>query len=82
LDIPANHRQEILDVLDTRHTVAADETVMRKAGEISGTLVSRGERIDREDCLIAATALLADEPVVTRNVDHFQRIDRLDVETY
>ena len=38
--------------------------------------------IDREDCIIAPTALLADEPVVTRNIDHFSRIDGLDVETY
>jgi len=69
-------------VLDTRHAVAADETVMRKAGNISGTLRARGEEIDREDCVIGATALLNDEPVVTRNRAHFERIDGLDVETY
>ena len=72
----------ILDVLDTRHAVGADETVMRKAGKISGELRSRGEAIDREDCIIGATALLADEPVLTRNTNHFDRIDDLDVETY
>nr|WP_198662026.1 hypothetical protein [Halorussus litoreus] len=32
--------------------------------------------------LIGATALLVDEPVVTRNSDYFERIDGLDVETY
>ncbi len=55
---------------------------MRKAGKISGELISRGEEIDREDCIIGATALLNDEPVVTRNSDHFDRIEGLDVETY
>jgi predicted nucleic acid-binding protein len=55
---------------------------MRKAGKISGTLISRGEEIDREDCIIGATALLSDEPVVTRNSDHFERIDGLAVEAY
>lgn len=55
---------------------------MRKAGKISGELIARGEEIDREDCIIGATALLNDEPVVTRNSDHFERIDDLDVATY
>ncbi|GAD53876.1 pilT protein domain protein [Halarchaeum acidiphilum MH1-52-1] len=82
LDVPEERQQKILDVLDTRHAVAADATVMRKAGKISGTLRARGAEIDREDCIIGATALLNDEPVVTRNDDHFRRIDGLDVETY
>jgi predicted nucleic acid-binding protein len=82
LAVPEERQRKILDVLDTRHAVAADETVMRKAGTLSGELASRGETIDREDCIIGATALLADEPVLTRNHDHFERIDGLDVETY
>lgn len=82
LDVPERRQQKILNVLDTRHAVAADETVMRKAGKISGALSARGDEIDREDCIIGATALLHDEPVVTRNTDHFTRIDGLDVETY
>ena len=55
---------------------------MRKAGKISGSLRARGREIDREDCIIGATALLNDEPVVTRNRKHFERIDGLDIETY
>lgn len=82
LDVPKDRQQQILDVLDTRHAIPADEQIMRKAGKISGALRARGEQIDREDCIIGATALLADEPVVTRNVDHFSRIDGLAVETY
>jgi len=82
LAVPEERQQKILDVLDTRHVVSADDRVMRKAGKISGELVSRGEEIDREDCIVGATALLVDEPVVTRNDDHFERIDGLDVETY
>ncbi|ACM57021.1 PIN domain-containing protein [Halorubrum lacusprofundi] len=82
LNAPEERRQAILDVLDTCHAVVADETVMRKAGKISGSLRARDEEIDREDCIIGATALLNDEPVVTRNHDHFERIDGLDVETY
>ena len=49
LDVPEQRHQQILDVLDTRQAVPADETVMRKAGKISGKLLARGEEIDRED---------------------------------
>jgi len=41
-----------------------------------------GEPIDREDCIIAATAIAENEPVVTRNAGHFERISGLDVRTY
>lgn len=82
LDVPEERQRKILDVLDSRHAVDADETVMRTAGKISGDLISRGEAIDREDCIIGATALLNDEPVLTRNLEHFERIEDLDVETY
>lgn len=79
---PGTKREHILDVLETKHVVSADHTVMRKAGKLSGELINRGTRIEREDCIIAATALLNDEPVVTRNVDHFDRIDDLEVRSY
>jgi len=82
LDVPEERKQRLLAVLDTRPTVPADETIMRKAGKISGKLLTRGEEIDREDCIIGATALLNDEPILTRNVDHFSRIDGLEIETY
>lgn len=82
LSIPERRQQKILDVLDTRHVITAATPVMRKAGKISGSLIARGEEIDREDCLVGASALLHDEPVVTRNTDHFDRIDGLTVETY
>ena len=74
--------EQVLAVLDSKSVVDADETVMRKAGRLSGELISAGERIDREDCIIAATALLNDEPVITRNTAHFERIDGLDVQSY
>ena len=79
---PDDKRREVLDVLESKHVVDADATVMRKAGQLSGSLVADGERIEREDCIVAGTALLNDEPVVTRNVDHYDRIDGLEVRTY
>lgn len=74
--------QLISDVILSKSVVTADADLMRAAGELSGRLISNGVQIDREDCVIAVTALRESEPVLTRNVDHFRRIEGLDVETY
>ena len=41
--------EQILDILDSKSIINADTTVMRKAGKLSGNLINRGQRIDRED---------------------------------
>ena len=79
---PEDKHRAVLDVLESKHVVDADATVMRKAGQLSGALITDGEWIEREDCIVAATAVLNDEPVVTRNVDHYERVDGLEVRTY
>jgi predicted nucleic acid-binding protein len=75
-------RERVRDVIETRPVRSADRTVMAKAGRIGGELITEGMEIDREDCIIAATALIEERPVVTRNVSHFERIDGLDVRSY
>jgi predicted nucleic acid-binding protein len=52
---------------------------MREAGMVSGRLIADGNEIDREDCVIAATALVEEEPAVTRSVAHFERIPGVEV---
>ncbi|NKE35706.1 type II toxin-antitoxin system VapC family toxin [Natronococcus sp. JC468] len=52
------------------------------AGEINATLHRNGVPIEDTDVMIAATALVHDVPVVTNNVDHFERIDDLEILTY
>ncbi|MFP8956861.1 type II toxin-antitoxin system VapC family toxin [Natrialbaceae archaeon A-CW3] len=79
---PESKQQRILDILETKHVVSADQAVMRRAGKLSGELINDGERIEREDCIIAATALLNDEPVITRNTSHFDRVEGLEIRTY
>ena len=54
-----------------------DERVARKTGWIAGQT-----GLDPGDAAIGATALLLDEPVLTRNVKDFERIDGLAIETY
>ena len=57
--------------------VEMDETLARKAGWIAGQT-----GLDPGDAAIGATALLLDEPVLTANVEDFERIDGISIETY
>lgn len=81
-DKPAAEKRDVLNVLDSKHVIAADHDILKRAGELSGQLIADGERIDREDCIIAATAKRENEPVLTRNESHFDRIPDLDVRSY
>jgi tRNA(fMet)-specific endonuclease VapC len=58
-----------------------DEIVVR-AAEVYGSLYRAGRLIGDADILIAATALIHGIPVVTNNIDHFERIPGLTVETW
>ena len=55
----------------------------REAWQIQAQLLDQGERIGAVDVLLAGTAAtLSDPRVLTRNVDEFERVDAIDVETY
>ena len=75
-------KQRVLRVLDSKHIISADHSIMKQAGELSGQLIEEGRQIDREDCIIAATAIQENEPVLTRNESHFNRVPNLGVESY
>ncbi len=75
-------RKRIETVLDSKPVQPADSAVMRKAGRLAGELMNEGNAVDDSDVVIGATAAMLDEPVLTRNVDDFERIPGVDVETY
>lgn len=79
---PADEREELAAVLESKRIEPITPAVGRRAGEIRGELFENGRPIDREDCLIGATALAHGEPVLTRNVAHFERIPGIDVRSY
>jgi len=60
--------------------VGYEEAVL--AGDILGELKTGGNVIGIEDVLIGATALSHDFAVVTANVRHFKRIQRLQIENW
>lgn len=75
-------RRRIESVLDRKPTREATAAVMKKAGRIDGELAGDGRAVGMGDTIIAATGLVHEEPVLTRNVDHFDRIDGLDLEFF
>lgn len=77
----AGEQQRVESVLASKPVQPADTAVMRKAGRLAGELQNDGEAVGDGDVIIAATAEVVDEPVLTRNVSDFDRLD-VDVETY
>lgn len=70
-------------VTDEIEEVPFGPRVAQRALEIQHDLLDRGEPIGAIDVLIAGTAATRSETtVLTRNVDEFERVDSITVETY
>lgn len=74
-------RERVENILASKPIHPADTAVMRKAGRLSGELQNAGTPVDDGDVIIAATAAIVEEPVLTRNVRDFERLN-VDIETY
>ena len=78
----AQERRRVTSIIETKPIYPADGAVMRKAGRLHGRLSARGEPIGEGDSIVAATAIVTEEPVLTRNVAHFERVEGIDVQSY
>ena len=74
-------RRQVESVLESKPVHPADTAVMRKAGRLSGELRAEGNAVSDGDVIIGATAAVVDEPVLTRNVDDFERLG-VEIESY
>jgi predicted nucleic acid-binding protein len=74
-------RERIENVLASKPVHPADTAVMQKAGRLSAELENEGTPVADGDVIIGATAEVLEEPVLTRNVDDFERIG-IDIATY
>jgi len=81
-DATATERGRVEQLLEGIYELPFDRDAAMLAGELSAALVSRGESIGEGDVMIGATALVNDEPVLTRNVEHFDRINGLETHAY
>jgi predicted nucleic acid-binding protein len=76
-----SERQKVEGVLASKPIHPADTAVMRKAGRLAGELQNEGAPVGDGDAIIAATAKVVDEAVLTRNVEDFERLDA-EIESY
>lgn len=74
--------EEIVDVTASKEIVPMTRAITLRGGRLHGELCNAGEEVGLDDCFIAATALDVEEPVVTRNVGHFERFDGVLVRGY
>ena len=73
--------EESLRVFSNLDIFPLDFRAAIKAAEISGTMDREGTSIDPFDSLVAGIAITnGAEAIVTRNIDHFERIEELKVE--
>lgn len=68
--------KESLLILDFK-IINLNEVIIAEFGRIKAELELKGERLDDFDLLIAATAIVNDLMLITRNIKHFQRIPGL-----
>ena len=81
-DEPETEQKRVQAMLDPLVILEVDEEAAERFGQISAALLSRGRPIGDFDVLIAAIALNAGEPIITRNVKHFGQIPGLQVIAY
>lgn len=83
VDTSQEEKDRVDAVVETKELYDVTPEIARKAGRTARSLSSQGTPLnDPGDEIIGATGVVHDEPVLTKNVDHFERIPGLEVETY
>jgi len=62
--------------------ISVDSTIALMAADLQVHLHRKGQTVEINDCLIAATALVHDWILVTRNTAHFKRMPGLQLENW
>lgn len=75
-------RERVQRLLEGLTHATFDRESAMLAGKYSAKLTDAGARIEIEDVVIAAIARQRNEPILTGNPDHFERLEDVDVETY
>ena len=74
--------EKTFKLLSLVHIIDLTTDIAVEGGKIYARLVERGEEIEMNDCLIAATSLsLNIHKIVTRDIDHFCRIENIEAVT-
>ncbi len=77
-----NALEKTMGLLSLASIIDLDREIAMEGGKIYSSLVKNGVQIELNDCLIAATSLsLGVSDLVTRNTNHFERIDDINAIT-
>ncbi len=75
--------RRIEQILDKTQVLDMTSEASKKSAQIAGNLISKGERIEIPDTITAGIILSKGiDIIVTRNKEHFERIDEIKVERY
>lgn len=75
--------RRIEQMLDKTEILDLDSEASKKSARIAGNLISEGERIEIPDTITAGIILSKGiNTIVTKNKDHFERMDEIKVEEY
>ena len=75
-------RRRVLQAVSAHPALPLDGPSADRAGTVHGALLARGTRIPADDAMIAGIALENGEPLLTRDVGHFRRVEGLVLESY
>ena len=81
-EVNEKKRERLHFLLESIASFSLDTNAAKEAGKIHAALRKEGRIIDLEDSMIAGIAKVKQEPLLTRNTDHFGRINGLIIETY
>lgn len=77
-----NALEKTMELLSLVSIIDLDREIAMEGGKIYSSLVKKGAQIELNDCLIAATSLsLGVSDLVTRNTNHFERIEAINAIT-
>ncbi len=79
---PERERRKVLRAVEAFPALSLDGRSADRAGTLHGALRARGVGIQAAEAMIAGIALENREPLLTRNLADFRRVDGLTVETY
>ncbi len=79
---PASERERVARLSSSLETVMPDDRLPATYGRLLATLQRAGVKIGTMDLLIAATAVEAGAPLLTRNLKDFERIPELQILSY
>lgn len=74
--------EKINTLLESLGLLTLDKESAKIGGRIHGGLYERGEAIEPEDSMIAGISLKYGKKILTRNVKHFSKIGKIEIETY